>query len=62
MLQNYRVPKQLKTLHFPGQKMEIWINEKKVRKLDDVDPKERTFMKDFIDNLEELGWEVLIQL
>lgn len=61
MLQNYRVPKRLKTLHLPGQKMEIWVNEKKLQRLEDVDPKERNFIRDFVDNLEGLGWEVLIK-
>ncbi len=31
------------------------VNEKKLKKLDDVDPEERPFMKDFIDNIEDLG-------
>ncbi len=61
MLQNYYVPKKLRTIHFPGQEIELWLNESKISKLEDVSPKERPFVKDFIDNLEELGWRVLIQ-
>ncbi len=60
MLQNYHVPKRLRTIHFPGQQMELWLNEKRVSKIKDVSPKERPFIRDFVDNLEELGWKVLI--
>lgn len=62
MLQNYYVPKKLRTIHFPGQQIELWLNERKVSQIDDVSPEERPFVKDFINNLEELGWKVLIQL
>jgi len=61
MLQNYYVPKKLKTIHFPGQQIELWLNECKLLKLEDVSPKERPFIEDFINNLEELGWKVRIQ-
>jgi hypothetical protein len=62
MLQNYYVPKKLRTIHFPGQQIELWLNEHKLSKLDDVSPKERLFIKDFVHNLEELGWKVRIKL
>jgi hypothetical protein len=62
MLQNYYVPKKLRTIHFPGQQIELWLNEIKLCKLDDVSPNERTFIKDFIHNLENLGWKVRVKL
>lgn len=62
MLRNYIVPKRLKTTHFLGQKVLIWINEKKIERIDEVDPQERHFIRDFVTNLEKLGWKVLIQL
>ncbi|MFX0015426.1 MAG: hypothetical protein ACFFB2_12665 [Promethearchaeota archaeon] len=61
MLRNYYVPKKLKTVHFPGQQIELWLNEKKISSLNDVSLKERPFIRDFVGNLEELGWKVLIQ-
>jgi hypothetical protein len=61
MLQNYYVPKRLKTKHFPGRQIKVWINERKIDNLDEVAPTERPFVRDFINNLEELGWIVLIQ-
>lgn len=62
MLKNYQIPKKLKTVHFPGQQIELWINEKKIRRMEDVLPRERPFLRVFISNLENLGWKVLIQL
>jgi hypothetical protein len=61
MFQKYNVPKRLKTKHFPGQKVKVWINERRINKLDEVDPIEQPFVRDFIKNLEELGWRVLIR-
>lgn len=61
MLRNYYIPKKLRTIHFPGQEIELWLNEKKISKIEDVSPKERLFVRDFINNLKELGWKVLIQ-
>lgn len=62
MFRNYSVPKRLRTIQFPGQEIELWLNEKKVSKIEDVSPKERSFIRDFVYNLEELGWKVLKQL
>ncbi|MFX0184276.1 MAG: hypothetical protein ACFE95_14430 [Candidatus Hodarchaeota archaeon] len=61
MFQNYHVPKRLKTKIFPGRQIRIWINEKNIDHLNEVAPKEQPFVRDFINNLEELGWIVIIQ-
>ena len=58
MLRNYILPKRLKTTQHPGKKIEVWFNNKKIQRLSDVRPIERPFFIDFIDNLEELGWNV----
>ncbi|MHA2292827.1 MAG: hypothetical protein ACXACK_11725 [Candidatus Hodarchaeales archaeon] len=62
MFQKYSVPKRLRTIHFPGQQIELWINEKKICRIDDVNPKERPFVQDFINNLEGLGWKVKLRI
>ncbi|MFX0052128.1 MAG: hypothetical protein ACFFAJ_01965 [Candidatus Hodarchaeota archaeon] len=61
MFQKYNVPKRLKTKQFPGREVEVWINERRIDKIDEVDPIEQPFVRDFIKNLERLGWLVLIR-
>ena len=62
MLQSYPIlPKKLRTEHYPGKRIVIWINDKKISSLQEVSPLERSFLHDFVLNLEKLGWNVLIQ-
>ncbi|MHA1226023.1 MAG: hypothetical protein ACTSPV_04700 [Candidatus Hodarchaeales archaeon] len=59
MLQSYTLPKRLKTVHHPNKIIELWINEKRVSSISDVDPSLKLFVQDFVSNLEEKGWKVL---
>ena len=62
MLQSYVLPKKLKTVHQPGQQVEIWINERYISSIKELPNKEQNFLRDFVKNLEECGWKVKIQL
>ncbi|MHA1974182.1 MAG: hypothetical protein ACTSW1_14380 [Candidatus Hodarchaeales archaeon] len=59
MLRSYTLPKRLKTVHHPKKKIELWINEKKISSISEVDPSMKPFVQDFVSNLEEKGWKVL---
>ncbi|MHA1206317.1 MAG: hypothetical protein ACTSSO_01975 [Candidatus Hodarchaeales archaeon] len=61
MLQKMILPKKLRTIHHPGKKVEIWMNDKKINTIHTLNHSEQFFMKQFINNLEDLGWSVLIE-
>ena len=61
MLQQMKLPKKLRTIHHPGKKVEIWMNNKKINTIHTLNHSEQFFMKQFITNLEDLGWNVLIE-
>ncbi|NHJ02412.1 MAG: hypothetical protein EAX86_09780 [Candidatus Heimdallarchaeota archaeon] len=60
MLRNYHLPIKLKTIQFPNHSIEIWINDRKLNSFEDVSPIIQPFILDFIINLQELGWRVLM--
>lgn len=62
MLQSYVLPKKLKTVHQPGQQVEIWINERHISSINEIPMKEQSFIRDFVKNMEDRGWKVNIQL
>ena len=61
MLQHMKLPKKLRTIHHPGNKVEIWMNDKKINTIQTLNHSEQFFMKQFITNLEDLGLNVLIE-
>ncbi|MHA1993670.1 MAG: hypothetical protein ACW97Z_03950 [Candidatus Hodarchaeales archaeon] len=60
MLRNLKLPKKLRTIHYQGQKVEIWMNSRKVEAIDEFSLREKIFLQQFISNLEKMGWTVLI--
>ena len=62
MFRKYKaIPRKLRTIQAPGKKIELWVNDKQVSRLRDVTTDERPFVRDFVETLQELGWEVLVQ-
>jgi hypothetical protein len=57
-----KLPRKLRTMHYPGNKVEIWMNNKKISNIQTLNLSERHFMKLFITNLKELGWNVLVDV
>ena len=62
MLQQMKLPKRLRTVHHPGKKVEIWMNNKKIKTIHTLTHSEQIFMRNFITNLEDLGWNVLVEV
>ncbi len=60
MLRNLKLPKNLRTIHRPGRKVEIWIDIRKVERINDFSHRDQVFLKQFILNLEEKGWIVSV--
>ena len=60
LLTQMNLPKKLKTIHLPGKKIEIWMNNKKVENLTDYNGSELLFLKQFVSNLKEMGWIILL--
>ena len=60
MLRNLKLPRNLRTIHHPGRKVEIWINSRKVERIKDCSRGDQVFLKQFILNLEEMGWIVSV--
>ena len=60
LLTQMNLPKKLKTIHHPGKKVEIWMNDRKVEKLNDYLGSELLFLKQFVSNLKEMGWIVIL--
>ena len=60
MLQQMKLPKRLRTVHHPGNFVEIWMNNKRVNTIHTLNQSEQYFVQNFITNLEELGWNVLL--
>ena len=61
MLRHLKLPKKLRTVHHPGNFVEIWMNNQKVDTLTALNNSEQSFIKQFINNLEDLGWNVLVK-
>ncbi|MHA2247405.1 MAG: hypothetical protein ACXADY_20830 [Candidatus Hodarchaeales archaeon] len=55
------IPDRLRAVRFPGKQIELWIKDRKISKVSDVPPKERPFIRDFIENLKGRDWTVLIE-
>lgn len=63
MLKEYvAIPKKLRTIQAPGNRIELWINDKPISRLIDLPKNERPFVRDFIRNMEVLGWKVLVKV
>lgn len=56
-----KLPKKLRTVHHPGKKVEIWLDNRKITKIQTLTDSEQNFMRDFINNLKDLGWKVLAE-
>ena len=60
MMQQMKLPKKLRTVHHPGNNVEIWMNNKRVNTIHTLNHSEQHFVRNFITNLEDLGWNVLM--
>ena len=60
LLQQLKLPKKLRTVHYPGKKIELWINGQKVANIKDFSDSEQLFLQQFVSNLRNLGWTVLM--
>jgi hypothetical protein len=60
LLTHMILPKKLKTIHHPGKRIEIWMNDSKVEKMNNYTGSELLFLKLFVSNLQEMGWTVLL--
>ncbi len=56
-----KLPKKLRTVHHPGNKVEIWMDNRKITKIQTLTDSEQNFMRQFINNLKDLGWKVLAE-
>jgi len=61
MLRQMNLPKKLRTINHPGKNVEIWMNDIKINTIQTLNHSEKYFMKQFIANLEDLGWNVLVE-
>ncbi|MFW9777657.1 MAG: hypothetical protein ACFFE8_02305 [Candidatus Heimdallarchaeota archaeon] len=62
MIKDYvAIPKKLRTIQAPGKKIKLWINDRPISRLLDLPTNERPFVRDFIRNMEDLGWKVLVK-
>ncbi|MCK4848894.1 MAG: hypothetical protein KAT16_07725 [Candidatus Heimdallarchaeota archaeon] len=61
MLRQMKLPKKLRTVHHPGNKVEIWMDNRKITKIQTLTDSEQNFMRQFINNLKDLGWKVLAE-
>ena len=62
MLQQMNLPKKLRTIHHPGNNVEIWMNNKRVNTIHTLKHSEQHFVRNFVNNLEDLGWNVLVEV
>ena len=46
----------------PGNRVDIWMNNKKIKTIHTLTHSEQIFMRNFITNLEDLGWNVLVEV
>ena len=60
LLQQLKLPKKLRTVHYPGKKIELWMNNQKVENIKDYTNSEQFFLQKFVSNLRDLGWTVLV--
>jgi len=55
-----KIAQEITNYSLSRKKVEIWIDSRRVEGIDMVSSREKIFLQQFISNLEDMGWTVMI--